>query len=297
VNALTTDEASVPQFYIAASSALQERRTLTLKHGDTFAVFDHRGDMGAATGSSEGLYHRDTRILSQFKLLLEDARPLLLSSMTQDDNAMFSADLNNPNLLINEQIALRHEQIHLHRLKFVWDGACYERLLIRNFSDRVWRLRVALQFGADFADLFEVRGERRRARGESSVACASDRKAALRYVGLDSIERTTTLDFEPAPQTLTTERATFDTMLNARQVKRIFIRVGTPDTDAGRWNGRVFYQRMRAARHGLRQSSARAANVDSSNSVFNEITRRAVSDLYMLITDTAEKPYPYADTP
>ena len=54
---------------------------------------------------------------------------------------------------------------------------------------------------------------------------------------------------------------------------------------------------MRAARHALRQSSARAASVDSSNSVFNEIARRAVSDLYMLVTDTVQGPYPYAGTP
>ena len=77
------DETSVPQFYIAASASMQERRTRTLKHGDTFAVFDHRGDIGADTGSSEGLYHRDTRILSQLTLLLEEARPLLLSSTTR----------------------------------------------------------------------------------------------------------------------------------------------------------------------------------------------------------------------
>jgi glycogen debranching enzyme len=297
VNALPTDETSVPQFYIAASPALQARRTLTLKHGDTFAVFDHRGDVGAEPGSSEGLYHRDTRILSQFKLLLEDARPLLLSSMTQDDNAIFSADLSNPDLLVNGQIVLRHEQIHLQRLKFIWEGACYERLLIRNFSDRAWRLRVALQFGADFADLFEVRGERRTGRGNSSAIRHGDHRAALHYMGLDKIERITTLDFDPAPQTLTTERAEFDTTLNAHQVRRIFIRAGIPDADTVRWSGRVFYQRMRAARHGLRQSSARAASVDSSNSVFNEIARRAVSDLYMLISDTAQGPYPYAGTP
>ena len=68
----------------------------TLKHGDTFAVFDQRGDIGGEPGNSEGLYHRDTRILSQFQLLLEESRPLLLSSMTQDDNAVFSADLSNP---------------------------------------------------------------------------------------------------------------------------------------------------------------------------------------------------------
>ncbi len=297
MKSLPKDETPIPQFQIAAGPALQERRTLTLKHGDTFAVFDHRGDMSADTGSSEGLYFRDTRILSHFKLLLEEARPLLLSSMTQDDNAMFTADLSNPDLLLNGQVALRREQIHLHRLKFVWEGACYERLLIRNFSDRVWRIRVALQFGSDFADLFEVRGERRRARGGLSATRDSDCRAALRYMGLDRIERITTLDFDPAPQTLTTERAGFETTLNARQVRRIFVRVGIADADAGRWSGRVFYRRMRAARHGLRESSARAASIDSSNSLFNEIARRAVSDLYMLITDTTQGPYPYAGTP
>ncbi len=297
MNALTAEQSPAPQFHIAVSAALQERRTLTLKHGDTFAVFDHRGDIGAEIGGSEGLYHLDTRILSQFTLLLEDARPLLLSSTTQDDNAMFSADLSNPDLLADGQIALRREQIHLHRIRFILGGACYERLLIRNFSDRAWRIGIALRFAADFADLFEVRGEHRKARGRASASRDSDRKSILRYTGLDGVERVTTLDFDPAPQTLTTERAEFDIALSAHQSRRIFIRVGTPDTEADRWNGRAFYRRMRVARHGLRQSSSRAASVDSSNSVFNEIARRAVSDLYMLITDTPEGPYPYAGTP
>ena len=291
------DETSVPQFYIAASASLQERRTRTLKHGDTFAVFDHRGDIGSEPGSSEGLYHRDTRILSQLSLLLEEARPLLLSSNTQDDNTMFSADLSNPDLLADGQIALRREQIHMHRIKFVWNGACYERLLVRNFSDRPLRIRLALQYGSDFADLFEVRGERRAARGATSAERCSDRKVVLRYMGLDKLERVTNLEFDPAPRTLTTARAAFEMTLKSNQARRIFIRAGVPEADDGQWNGRMFYRGMRASRHALRESSARAASIDSSNSVFNEIARRAVSDLYMLITDTPQGPYPYAGTP
>ena len=69
-----------PPHAIAANASLQERRTFTLKHGDTFAVFDQRGDIGGEPGNSEGVYHCDTRILSQFQLLLEESRPLLLSS-------------------------------------------------------------------------------------------------------------------------------------------------------------------------------------------------------------------------
>src|SRR6204780_5605889 len=123
----SVDETPGPQFAIAVSATLQQRRTRALKHGDTFAVFDHRGDIGGEPGNPEGLYHRDTRMLSQLQLLLEEARPLLLSSTTQDDNAVFSADLSNPDLLMDGKIALRRENIHLNRMKFIWNGGCYER--------------------------------------------------------------------------------------------------------------------------------------------------------------------------
>ena len=140
-------------------------------------------------GSSEGLYHRDTRILSRLTLLLEEARPLLLSSVIQDDNTLFSADLSNPDLMIGEQIAFHREQIHLHRLKFLWNDACYERLLVRNFSDRPLQVQLTLCFGADFADLFEVRGETSACAREFIRRRTGDGQIALSYMGLDEIER------------------------------------------------------------------------------------------------------------
>jgi len=295
-SAHSVDEVPAPQFAIAVSATLQQRRTRTLKHGDTFAVFDHRGDIGGEPGNHEGLYHRDTRMLSQLQLLLEEAPPLLLSSMTQDDNAVFTADLSNPDLLEHGQIALRRENIHLNRMKFIWNGACYERLVVRNYSDRPLILRLTYRFAADFADLFEVRGERRSARGECRAALMSDHGVLLRYQGLDEIERVTEIAFFPEPKTLTTARAAFELSLKPRATRRIFARVGFSATQ-DEWTGRSFYRRMRAARHALKKSSARAARVDSSNSVYNEIVRRSVSDLYMLITDTPQGPYPYAGIP
>src|SRR6202034_4564925 len=61
--------------------------------------------------------------------------------------------------------------------------------------------------------------------------------------------------------------------------------------------GRLSSRGMRAARQPLRGSSRRAASIEGSNTVFNEIVRRSVSDLYMLITDTPQGPYPYAGIP
>jgi glycogen debranching enzyme len=293
----SVDEALAPQFAIAVSATLQQRRTRALKHGDTFAVFDHRGDIGGEPGNPEGLYHRDTRMLSQLQLLLEEERPLLLSSMTQDDNAVFTADLSNPDLLEDGKIALRRENIHLNRMKFIWNGGCYERLVVRNFSELSLSLRLTYRFASDFADLFEVRGEHRRARGESHAVLESDHSVLLRYEGLDEIERVTEIAFYPTPKTLSTARADFEISLRPRATRRIFVRIGFTTEAQGEWTGRTFYRRMRAARGALNESSARAASVESSNSVYNEIVRRSVSDLYMLITDTPQGPYPYAGIP
>jgi len=292
----SVDEVPAPQFAIAVTDTLQQRRTRTLKHGDMFAVIDHRGDIGGEPGNPEGLYHRDTRVLSQFQLLLEETRPLLLSSMVQDDNAVFTADLSNPDLLMDGKIALRRENIHLSRLKFIWNGACYERLLVRNFSDQMQHLRLTYRFASDFADLFEVRGERRNARGEARARLDSDHSVALTYLGLDKVERQTRICLFPQPKTLTTARAAYELALKPRSSRRIFVRCAA-DGAGGDWSGRLFYRRMRDARQALRESSARAAAVDSSNSVFNEVARRSVSDLYMLITDTSQGPYPYAGIP
>src|ERR1700686_2958590 len=70
------------EFYIPASASLLESRPRTLKHGDTFAMFDHYGDIPAAPHSPAGLFHEDTRHLSHLELSLEGHRPLLLISPT-----------------------------------------------------------------------------------------------------------------------------------------------------------------------------------------------------------------------
>ena len=68
------EEAPQP-FYIAAHDSLVDEPPRTLKHGDTFALFDHYGDLASRRGNSLGLYHKDTRYLSRLKLTVEKAQP------------------------------------------------------------------------------------------------------------------------------------------------------------------------------------------------------------------------------
>src|ERR1700721_2155179 len=84
---VTSATGPLDEFFIPATESLQERRPRILKHGDTFAVFDHNGDALPGLGSAEGIYHQDTRHLSRFSLSVGGARPMLLSATLRDDNA------------------------------------------------------------------------------------------------------------------------------------------------------------------------------------------------------------------
>ncbi|MCL2428820.1 MAG: amylo-alpha-1,6-glucosidase, partial [Alphaproteobacteria bacterium] len=59
----------------------------------------------------------------------------------------------------------------------------------------------------------------------------------------------------------------------------------------------TYLSAMLQARRALRRASSRAASIATSNEILNEAARRSVCDLYMLITDTAQGPYPYAGIP
>jgi len=266
----------------------------TLKHGHTFAVFDRRGDINPVNGGADGLYHHDTRYLSRLELRLDNAPLLLLSSNVQEDNTVLRVDLANPGMPARR---LRGELIHVNRLKFIWNAACYERILIYNFDVHSHDLTFGIEFGADFADLFEVRGRQRARRGQLSTERRSDASVALRYLGLDGVERVTTLAFEPAPTGLDDARALFELSLAPGQGARVVLRVACGSRSQGEAVARSFYTSLRTARRALRDASGRAASLDSSNSLFNEMARRSVADLYMLVTQTEHGPYPFAGIP
>lgn len=292
------EASALDQFLVPATVSLQERRPRTLKHGDTFGVFDRNGDIVAGPGSPDGLYHRDTRYLSHFALLLEGARPMLLSSTLRDDNATLTCDLTNPDLFDgDEQLVLPHDLVHIRRSRFLWQGKCYERISLRSFDEEPRTVRLLLDFAADFADLFEVRGTHRERRGTLNPAHADEASVVLSYTGLDKVTRTTTLTFDPRPQTLTARRAIYEIELPPRETELIFIEIscGVMAETAG--TRRRFFVAMRDARRALRYASSRAASVATSNDIFNEAARRSVSDIYTLITETPEGPYPYAGIP
>ncbi len=288
------------QFYIPATSSILERRPRTLKHGNTFAVFDHYGDIIEAPGSPEGIYHDDTRYVSGLELLIDSRKPLLLSSTLQDNNAVLTVDLANPDIYRGGQLALSRETIHLIRSKFLWEACCYERVAVENFDRSPHRIRLSLRFAADFIDLFEVRGIQRQRRGTIRIeipklgGSGSD-TVVLRYRALDGYESTSRIVFSPQPTSLSEEEAAWDLELGPNERKSLFVTVSFDhDVSATPID---FFKALRDARRALNRSTSRAVVIQTSNAVLNRTICRSVADLYMLMTDTKQGPYPYAGIP
>ncbi len=285
-------------FSVSAAVSLQERRYRTIKAGDTFGVFDHGGDILCVRGGTDGIYHRDTRHLSRFDLTIGGVRPLLLSSALGTDNLMLTSDLSNAADPEPSAEALDQGVVHVQRSVFLSDGACHGRLAIRNFGFERRTVRLELQFEADFADLFEVRGMHREKRGRLQPAVLASDGATLSYAGLDSVVRRTRLTFEPAPQELTGSRAAFELELEPRCKTTIFLEVACePEAAATRGPRAAFLAAYVRAKRALRTSTVRAARICSGHEAFDDVLHRSASDLRMLVTNKPTGPYPYAGIP
>jgi glycogen debranching enzyme len=295
---MSRPEGEAGPYFISATASLSEARPRTLKSGDVFALFGNHGDATAGEGSAEGIYFRDTRYLSRMTLRLDGVAPMLLSSAVSSDNAMLTCDLANPNLLAVEP-GLEQGEIHIRRAKFLWNGACYERVTVRSYAAVVRHVTLEFEFAADFADLFEVRGMKRARRGRYLPPRIDGANAELAYQGLDEVRRATRLRFMPAPVTLRADRAVYDLKLAPNSAVAVELQVSFllgPEEHQGVPPQR-FVVAMRAARQGLRAKRQAWPSIESDNEIFNEAMQRAGADLVMLVTETDDGPYPYAGIP
>src|SRR5229473_893913 len=246
-------------FYIPMTGpAARPRRAL--KHDDTFVVLDSHGDIGASAGGPDGLFNADTRYLARLELVLDGVQPLLLGSNLRDDNSALTVDLTNPDVYGNDRIVLQKDMLHIVRTVFLWRGTAYQRIGVQNHGETTASFDLTLLFDNDFADLFEMRGERRPRRGIGSSKLLGPADVALEYNGLDGSSRSTAVQFDPRPTRLATNAATYHLDLAPQQVTALFVSV-------------------------------------ACNNIFNEVLCQSMADLNMLMTETPQGRYPYAGIP
>jgi len=283
-----------------AATALALYRPRTLKNGSSFLVLDHFGDAQSIGATAEGMFHDDTRFLSRLALRLAGLRPLLLSSAVSADNTVLTVNMTNPDIPVAPDRKLMRDSIHVERQVVLGNGVLRERITVRNFSDARLTSELLLSFAADFADIFEVRGHRRAARGERRQPEARpDGSLTFSYAGLDGLERRTRLRFDPPPEGTPgrDNRWRLDLPPGAGHVIEVTVTCESGPETAGPPSPPGFDGLLAGIRDWCAGRDAERAQVSSSNLGFNNWFDRAAADLTMLTTPTPSGPVPYAGIP
>jgi glycogen debranching enzyme len=298
------------QYYILATSPFISERTRVLKHGDTFALFDPYGDVVPIGLGEQGIYHQGTRFLSRLGLRLEGRRPLLLSSTVIETNDLLAVDLTNADLCASEQegddvracgagasdLVLPHGSIHLFRAKFVLGGVVYERIRVTNHAGRPTEVDLGLEFEADYADIFEVRGTRRAHRGEMLEPEVGDATVLLAYRGLDDVVRRTRIELSPGHTSLSAREACYRIELQPSIPREVYFTLSC-EIEESRPKAQTFQVAFQQNERALDAEKAKSCRVISSNHQFNDWLDRSAADLFMLVSETPQGPYPYAGVP
>jgi len=260
-----------------------------------FAVFDRYGDIEPLGMGEQGIFFQGTRFLSELGLSLWNVRPLLLSSTVKSDNFVFTADLANVDVSDGHDLIVERGTIHVLRSKFLWRDVCYEEFQIVNYGLTPVDIPFHLAIGADFADIFEVRGTRREKRGRRLDDRIDGNSILLSYEGLDKVVRQTCIQSHPEPVQISSSGLRFEISLRPKQsvVLQLVISCNPRLSEPS-----IGYTRaMVAAESEMKAASASLCNISSSNDRFNRWVRRSTADVEMMTLGNPEHDYPYAGVP
>jgi len=149
---------------------------------------------------------------------------------------------------------------------------------------------------ADFADLFEVRGNIRNRRGRRLETVMFKDGLSLGYEGLDCVDRWVTVRCAPAPTAVKLGEIVFDTLLPSGEVIQWDLTISCEVARRVTCDLSYDHARLEVER-ALRSSRADDCLIVTSNEQFNVWLNRSLADLHMMVSETPDGPYPYAGIP
>jgi len=176
----------------------------TLIEGSTFCISDTAGDVLPAR--PQGLFVRDTRVLSQWRLLIND---LSLESLAVEHQYPFAGTFV---CRLPPAPGTADSSVLVLRRRYVGEGM-REDITIRNTALAPLQCLVTLDAGADFADLFEVKDGR--VRNVNATAAVPTGTALVFTSHRMSSERSVLVHADGEPQ-LGSNRMTWPVELGGR---------------------------------------------------------------------------------
>lgn len=291
-HALQGESVELADPYVLQGSASTTVEKIALKYGDAFMVTDARGDL-PTTEQETGFFWHGTRFLRSCDLFLE-GRPLVaLSHSTSDEAGTCQVDLTNPFLRLDPDTSVYQGMIHVRRMVEIEGPHLDETFVLTNFNAAAVSLRLGLKVGADFRDIFEVRGLKVATRGELHPPVIRARTGAFSYLGRDGHGRDTRLTFDPPADRVVNDGVFWKVDLQRGQSMQVRVTVEVSEVAAP------------ATERAARATNADEApphlavlpTVETDNVFFNQLLHRGMHDLMMMCTLTPQGLYPYGGIP
>ena len=304
---------------------------LVLKEGEIFLFSKESGDIdGDRPDSTQGLYYRDTRFLSLLSLTANGQPPNLLT-FSGYRNFMATFQFANDIWSLPGDLIARQRTLSFRRSRFVGDGL-HERIGAVNYNRFPVPLSIVLTFGADFRDIFDIRGYSSSpdARGDLIEPEYKNGKVVLRYAGRDGADRATEIRFNRPPTSVEIQpprtsnhaptvegglcwrvQATWDLMLDTGapfslayyampvvqdfSPKPFLLEEPEPPPQPigqGRFDRAVDHVRL-----SYTEWDAQCTSFSSDNADFNALVSRSVQDLRLLSQRDGEAYFPSAGIP
>jgi glycogen debranching enzyme len=276
-------------YYVLASSLASRRASQVLADGRSFAVFETAGDIIDSPLEAHGFFDSDTRHLNRFEMLIAGAAPYFLNSYLSDDRAQFRATLTNADLGKKGQPDwLSRNSIRVNRGWVLSGAALYHRLTLHNYVGTPVEIEIDFFYSVDFADVFEVRGLRRKRRGEMLNPSVDGNRVELRYRGLDNSVRATEIRFDIAPAQIDDQHAVFVLRLEPGENRELECRITasgeSPSYSAVAVNRAPnFLDALEQRQAELAEFRSDLAVISASNNEFATMIRHAGVDLTSII--------------
>lgn len=260
---------------------------ITLKSGDAFLIADHHGDFHPAKREM-GLFWHGTRFLRTCNVSLHGCPLIMLSHHISNTGSACQFDLTNTPFTVAPNVHISHNEIHLYRQLELQNDQLFQTLTITSFHADPVPLILSMDIGADFCDMFEVRGCVREAHGELHPPVYNNDILTLGYTGLDEVERKTHVMFAPSTDHISSNRISWNlSLLRGQSVEiRVLIKMSASDEQSHHTED------LETTEHSLIQPT-----IHTDDAFFNRLLQRGLHDLMMLSTQTPYGHVPYAGIP
>jgi glycogen debranching enzyme len=264
-------------------------KTLAVKEGETFLYTDLEGNLDHGGDYGLGLYSRDTRFLSLFRMTISGRDPVLLSS-SAERGYMSYVDLTNPALDVQDDAEVPQQTLNIRRIRAV-NRRLYERVRVKNYNARPVELDLEFSLGADFIDIFEVRGMADQPRPIQDRPALDGRCLTFSAIGRDGVRRATVIEFSSEPDEADVGeevvRVAFRLRLGPYQTRLVGLTmdaiVGDEERPAADFD--VAVHELRRSYEDWERSST---SLVTDNEQFNDLLDRCLRDLRALYTPTPD---------